>query len=323
MNNVLKDPSYFNVSFFNTEYRHNNNGGYDRILNTIPHDYCNDTFLEFIEPEVYHRFALDTHLCASNKDFYLVGDLNSKVYRGIEILVWPCRNVTGGVIWKPKEEIDAIITGGFVNTPITRSYFDFDDFENPVKTFLSDSDNHYMLPNATTWIEYFLQENTALTSDNLFYNAPYKEAKFYDVASEKVKTLNNVVSGGAILFISIGPFAKTIQYERTVYWLLDLFGYLGGLYDFMLLVGFWFVNGFQEKIYQNFISSNMYQIKSDKEKSEDNSSISAMEETKNNWFNNTTLNMHFASMKKGNQDSVLPEIHNKNEHSLRNSITNT
>ena len=100
---------------------------------------------------------------------------------------------------------------------MTRSYFDFDDFENPVKTFLSDSDNHYLLPNATTWVEYFLQENTALTSDNLFYSEPFKETKFYDIATEKVKTINNIVSGGAILLISIGPYPKTIQYERTVY----------------------------------------------------------------------------------------------------------
>ena len=312
-NDILRDPSYFDVSFFNTEYRYNINGSYDRILYPIPYDYCNDTFFEFIDPEVYKRFELETHLCASSKDFYLVGDLNSKVHRDIEILITPCSNGTGDVIWKSREEINEVIVGGFVNTAMTRSYFDFDDFENPVKTFLSDSDNHYLLPNATTWVEYFLQENTALTSDNLFYSEPFKETKFYDIATEKVKTINNIVSGGAILLISIGPYPKTIQYERTVYWLLDLFGYLGGLYDFMLLVGFWFVNGFQEKIYQNLISSNMYQVKSTKEKDEsgDKSGTSAMANA-NSWFNNSSLNIHVTTMRRINQSSIFPEIQSKN-----------
>ena len=94
-----------------------------------------------------------------------------------------------------------------------------------------------MVLNTTTWVEYLVQENTALRSENYIYNEPFEEIIFYDTGTKNIKTINQVVTGGAVVFISIGPDPRTTQYERTVYSLLNLFGYLGGLKDFMLFLG--------------------------------------------------------------------------------------
>ena len=111
--------------------------------------------------------------------------------------------------------------------------------------------------------------------------------------------------------MSIGNYAQTIQFERTVYSMLDLFGYLGGLYDFMLVVGFFLVNGFQDKIYQNLISSNMYQVKSTARTDRVGADLNRtfIEETKNNWQNNTTtLNTSLSSIRKSKRNSGLSSI---------------
>ena len=173
-NSILLDQTYFNVSFFNVEYRYSAELNYERIMNPIPFEYCNDSFSDFVEDEVRERFSIETHICPSTTDFYLVGDLNSRVYRDIEIFIAPWNeNNNNGVVWKPREEIDFVLNTGFINAPITISYFDFDDYVNPVKTILAEPDDHYLLNNATTWIEYFVRENTAMTSDNLFFNEPF------------------------------------------------------------------------------------------------------------------------------------------------------
>ena len=93
-NDILLDETYFNVSFFNTEYRAIEGAGVERILNPITVGYCNDTFLKFIKPVLNDRLSLGTHLCPVGEDYYLVGDLNSKVYRQLEIFVTPCKNDT-------------------------------------------------------------------------------------------------------------------------------------------------------------------------------------------------------------------------------------
>ena len=171
---ILRDKSYFNISIFNTEYRYSSERGQERETNLIPHDYCNDSFSDFVDDEVNERFQLQTHLCPSTDDYYLIGDLNSRIYRDIEILITPCSESNNeGIIWKSQAEIEEVITTGFINVPITISYFDFDNYESPVKTILSEPDDHYLLPNTTTWVECFLRENTALTSDNRVFTEPF------------------------------------------------------------------------------------------------------------------------------------------------------
>ena len=93
-NDILLDQTYFNVSFYNTEYHNFESGVFERVLNPITVGYCNDTFLKFIKPALNDRLSLGTHLCPIGEDYFLVGDLNSRIFRHIEIFVVPCTNDT-------------------------------------------------------------------------------------------------------------------------------------------------------------------------------------------------------------------------------------
>ena len=260
-NNLLTDLSYFNVTFYNSEYVRTS-GVSQRTPNQIPLGFCNDSYSEYTEQEVFERMQLDKYICPITDDYYLQGDFNSKIFRNIELYISPCNeNNNQGVVWKSKDEIDRAVENGYINIALIRTYFDHDDYENPVKTFFGETENYFMIKDLTTWVAYLVQENTALKSDNLFYNEPFKESTFYDVGDKNIRMVNQATTG-SFLFITVGPHAETIQYERTVYSLLDLFGYLGGLYDFMLFIGFWLVNSFQDKIFHNSIFSNLYQVKS-------------------------------------------------------------
>ena len=317
-NDILTDPSYFSVSFSNTEYRRNSEG-FEVVLHSIPYGYWNDTFSDIVSEELSDRISLDKYLCPSTDDYYLVGDFNSKVFRDIEIFITPCKeNNTEGVVWKSKDEIDLVTQTGYINTAITRSYFDFDDFNDPVKTSLSQSDNHFMVLNSTTWIEYFVQESTALSSDNYVYNEPFKETTFYDTSPKSVQATNQVATGGAVALITIGPDARTTQYERTVYSLLDLFGYLGGLNDFMFIAGLWFVGSIQNKIFYNLKFSNMYQVKSARHRNDDEhtSSMQIMEESKAN-IQMSTLNTRTSVSNRFNFNQTLPKTQSQDHQVSR------
>ena len=146
----------------------------------------------------------------------------------------------------------------------------------------------------------------------MLYNEPFEQSTFYDIGTKNIKTINQVATGGAVAFISVGPDPKTIQYERTVYSLFDLFGYLGGLYDFMLFIGFWLVNTFQDKIFYNSLISSLYQVKPSKDKDEFDmiSSMSALEETKRNW-QTQTLNTSSSMMFRSKTRRILPNVFHK------------
>ena len=72
--------------------------------------------------------------------------------------------------------------------------------------------------------------------------------------------LNNKVTGGAVALLSIALGKKTIEYERIVYSFIDMFGFLGGLYDFMYITGFIWFMFFQNRVFNFTIFSSLYHV---------------------------------------------------------------
>ena len=148
------------------------------------------------------------------------------------------------------------------------AYFDFDDYKNPIKTYLLDDMYMYLNPGSYAWLDTYVQVNEADMSDNRIYGEPYKVEKFYGISQKYFKTINqylgrNPKSIAAITFVN-DP--QTIKYERQVYSLFEMFGFLGGLYDFLLFIGFCITHTFQDKILYNSIFSDLYQVRTKENK---------------------------------------------------------
>ena len=150
------------------------------------------------------------------------------------------------------------------------AYFDFDDYENPIKTYLLDDTFMYLNPGVLTHLDTKLQVNEAYMSDNRIYGGPYDIQEFYGISQKFVKIVNQNLglNPDTIAAITIVNDPQTIRYERQVYSIFEMFGFLGGLYDFLLFIGFWITHTFQDKIFHNSIFSDLYQVKT-KRKSED------------------------------------------------------
>ena len=83
---------------------------------------------------------------------------------------------------------------------------------------------------------------------------------YYSISDTKRQAYNKNVYPGTHGFITFKLDKVTEEYERIVYSILDMFGYIGGLYDFISLVGFFFVSGIQSKLLYNQILSKLYQV---------------------------------------------------------------
>ena len=64
----------------------------------------------------------------------------------------------------------------------------------------------------------------------------------------------------SLLAIYVSLDKESEEYERVVYTFLDMFGFLGGLFDFMFFTGFIFIQFFVENSYLNSVFSKLYQI---------------------------------------------------------------
>lgn len=83
---------------------------------------------------------------------------------------------------------------------------------------------------------------------------------FYAVNQKTYKIINNQASGGAVGVISFALDKQTIEYERVVYSFIDMFGFLGGIYDFMYFCGYICIFFFQNRLFNYAIFSNLYHV---------------------------------------------------------------
>ena len=260
--NLLSDPTYFNVTFSNTEYHRLDPDFSQRHANPIALDFCRDRFVNY---QVNKYNKIDRYLWPQDDQFYLLGNSKSEIFGYVEVLIslWD-KNNTQGIVCKSDEELLNVAKFGFIDLIVVSSYFDFDDFDQPIKTQTVDDLYFYLNPDSTTWFDALVQVNEAYMSDNRLYGAPYDVKEFFSLSQKEVKLINKDLAFNSLSLITITNDPHTIRYERQVYSLFDMFGFLGGLYDFLLFVGFWLISTLQDKIFYNSIFSDLYQVKASK-----------------------------------------------------------
>ena len=105
-----------------------------------------------------------------------------------------------------------------------------------------------------------VQQNEALISDNLFFNGGFESKKFYNAKPKSLKQANGLLLDNSLAYVFVTLDRESERYERVVYSFFDMFGYLGGLFDFAYFMGYLIVCYFNEKYLYHTIFSKLYQI---------------------------------------------------------------
>ena len=59
--------------------------------------------------------------------------------------------------WQTEQDIDDKVKGGYIDMALVNTYFDFDDYDNPIKTYLTSLENLFMTNDGKTrWFEAFI-----------------------------------------------------------------------------------------------------------------------------------------------------------------------
>ena len=73
---------------------------------------------------------------------------------------------------KPSQVIDAAIDSSSIGIAMVNTYFDFDDYSSPIKTYIDDRLFYNFMSGFTKEAYVFIQENTAEQRDSLFRYSP-------------------------------------------------------------------------------------------------------------------------------------------------------
>ena len=163
-----------------------------------------------------------------------------------------------GNTWKSDAEIDKAIDSTYIQLAMINSYFDFDDYNKPIKSFLDDQFFYPLTSGFTKNANMYIRQNTAEQKDSLFrYQPSGTQSSFISIESvidKFIKTNSKIV-----LLASFYKDPKSYNYERTVFSFLDCWGLIGGVNEILEIWGKLIVSLFSGKIFAFSILSALYQ----------------------------------------------------------------
>lgn len=77
--------------------------------------------------------------CLKKKDYELQGDYYSENFKYLEIRLFKCRNATTKHECKDSDVINKFFEDLYFSVAFVNSYFDFTDYDDPIKYFIDDS----------------------------------------------------------------------------------------------------------------------------------------------------------------------------------------
>ena len=251
----LFDPTYFNFKISQMSYI-KSSSGFSAKETVIEYEFWGDKF-PHVEKFVYDRIGLSTYVCPKNTDFFIRANFNSDNYEAIQITIgkWTGNNC------KSESEINNVMNKNYIDIVVVSSYFDFEDYENPIHYYLQDMNLFNLVPSFGLQVQYQVRQNQGTMNDDYFLGSQgiLNEVNFYSI-DKKSASYSSIDFNNAYLqaYITLDP--QVDQYQRTVYSFLDMLGFIGGIFELLKTFGYLLVSYFIKKQYYSSIISKLYHI---------------------------------------------------------------
>ena len=140
---------------------------------------------------------------------------------------------------------------------VINSYFDFEDYDQPIKTYIDDRFFFSLMTSITRNFLAYVKTNEAETLDDfLNYSPQGKESSFISIdrISQDIQESETIVS------VRFAKDPRTDSYDRSVFSLLDALGNIGGLNEVLQVSCGLIISIFSGRMFFYSIISSLYQI---------------------------------------------------------------
>ena len=213
---------------------------YNRTLLELGSWQSND--IQKFDQAISNRIDLENYLCLRTDDYYLMSDFNGNKSSNVYFAIEKCQNSTSNVTCKSDTEIDRVLSISNIHILTVSAYFDSDDYKSPIKTYSDDFEQFGLSTLFGQTYEIKVRQNKAILTDDYFAAISTETHNFYSL--ETPITRINRSGNQFLLEIYIRLSKESEQHERVVYSFFDLFGYIGGLFDFLYFVGYFLIEYF-------------------------------------------------------------------------------
>ena len=161
------------------------------------------------------------------------------------------------------------------------SYFDFNDFSSPVKSYLDDMSNISIMKDTEAYIIYKVKVNEVYDNSNIIFGTQAFSSNYNFYSIDKIETFlqnfSSTINSYAVINISLDQ--KINQYFRSSYSFWDMLGYMGGIYGLLKALGYLIFSFIIKRQFYCSVLSELYHIETECKDSKD-------EENNNELFSN-------------------------------------
>lgn len=136
--------------------------------------------------------------------------------------------------------------------------FDFNDFEDPIKTFVDDSIFFELESDRAKKVNFFTMKSEAELEDDYLQLGQQENLEFFNV--QNMREYEDKFGGSYINFY-IRYDSQYNIYERKIYSIMDLLGDIGGLAESLYILGMLFVGFISHRLFISSILRRVYQVR--------------------------------------------------------------
>jgi len=225
---MFRDESVYRVEFLNDRIFQGINGG-NRLMNI---ESCRN-HTEFIG---YSPDELDPYYCMTkDESFVMQGTTTSLDFRYLKIKVYPCINGTDtGVVCKPQEVIDSLLTGCSMYYNFIDTIFNPNDYDSPVSHYV----NSYF---TTVGKDYFkpikaIQQKVSIISDiGFLFSSTTVQNTYQNFIIQEFMDLRKNPGGEFIEIISFWNVTEEVinRYYKRIQ---DVLAETGGIINLLFML---------------------------------------------------------------------------------------
>eukprot|EP00347_Sterkiella_histriomuscorum_P014903 403359074 len=225
---------------------------------------CQDKYFQYSrQNDSVYKDIFDFFCIKDKSSFTLGGTWTTSRLEYLEVLLIPCRNSTSSsvVCASQQQQVDYFNEVDF-QFRFVNQYFDFDDFENPIKQYIDDRYYIPIEPAIQKSIEIYIKRSKTKQNDNYIPFSPQVDQEFASVENIQPYTAKSDY-GGTECFarVTLGIDLQYDIYSRQVYTFADLLSDMGGIYSSLFAFGALIVGLFSENLFYYQIIKDLYQAR--------------------------------------------------------------
>ena len=249
---------YFQLKVTQVEYVLNENKIWETINTNIELERWGDKF-PYANKTIIDLFNFDGYACLKSDDYAIGGNWYSdrSKYFIISLEEWDYNTNECATY----NEINSNAASFDLDIIILDRYFDLENFEQPIKSYLTDGHFYGMVPWETRHSRIYIQENNVKMIDNYFQFGSFEEQTFYSVSKEIRES--KVFNDNKYVEVTLILDSEKKLYTRTVFSFLDMIAQLGGVFNVIYAISMVVLTFYAERQLYYWIIRKWYQHNSE------------------------------------------------------------